>query len=144
MSDNSGDNDPMFAISESFLESLKCSELGIALTPSVDKLSCRSGEPLIVKSSIPEELCWVVWGSRRIRRQVPLFNKKTCRLVKQEDMVFWFDKRHVVLFNNLLVVEPDECRLVQQVDMSSLRTRRQVAFFQKRTCLLVEGDMVSG
>jgi len=26
------------------------------------ELRCRSFEPLIVKSSIPEELCWVVWG----------------------------------------------------------------------------------
>ena len=58
-------------------------------------LSCRSGEPLIVKSSVPEVLSFVVLGflaeledvsSCSTRRHVFLLNKKTCLLLGQEDM----------------------------------------------------------
>ena len=35
--------------------------VSLSNTSNTYTLSCRSGEPLIVKSSVPGVLCWVVW-----------------------------------------------------------------------------------
>ena len=66
------------------------------------------------------------------RRSGPfLLNKKTCLLVKQEDMPSCSTRRHVFLFNK------KTCLLVQQDNMSSCSTRGHVFLFNKKTCLLV-------
>jgi len=65
-----------------------------------------------------------------------LLNKKTCLLVKQEDVDVssCSTRRHVffIFFNRNM------CLLVQQEDMSSCWARRHFFLFNKRTCLPVE------
>ena len=60
-------------------------------------LSCRPGEPLIVKNAVPEALCWAAWAF----------------LVEEDDMCCLFNKRTCV------IVRQKTCFLAQQEDMCS-------------------------
>ena len=82
------------------------------------RLSCRSGEPLIVTSFVPEVLFWV--------GLVFLLNKKSCLLVESADTSF--------------LVSRQACLLVRQEDLSSCSARRHIFMLSKTTPPLVRQE----